>query len=237
MSYTRQQFINKIAPLAQTDMRNTGILASLTIAQACLESANGNSGLTLKANNLFGIKGTYNGQKQIMPTTEYYNGKKCTVQAVFRKYPSWEDSIADHSDLFLRYDRYKNLRGLKDYKLACQYVRQDGYATDPHYTALLLKIIEDNKLYRYDKEEPTEDKELSGAVQKIILSGIKINFNSWKRIDLINLNNVPSLLDKLGGLDSLAAKGIIANKQLWLTRQYNVNHIRSLLIKYSNTLG
>ena len=83
----------------------------------------------------------------------------------------------------------------------------------------------------------TEDVELSKAVSKIILSGITINFNSWKRIDLINLNNVPSLLTKLGGLDKLVADKVIGDKQLWITKQYNANHVRSLLIKYASKLG
>ena len=82
-----------------------------------------------------------------------------------------------------------------------------------------------------------EDIELSKAVSKIIRSGININFNSWKRIDLINLNNVPSLLTKLGGLDKLVDDKVIGDKQLWLTKQYNASHVRSLLIKYSKTLG
>lgn len=81
-----------------------------------------------------------------------------------------------------------------------------------------------------------EDSELFEAVRKIILSGINININNWKRLDLIKLNNVPSLLDKLGGLDSLVVKGIIGQKQIWLTGQYNANHVRSLLIKYAATL-
>lgn len=81
-----------------------------------------------------------------------------------------------------------------------------------------------------------EDKELFEAVRKIILSGVNININSWKRMDLIKLNNVSSLLDKLGGLDSLVAKGVITQKQMWLTSQYNVNHVRSLIIKYAATL-
>ena len=83
----------------------------------------------------------------------------------------------------------------------------------------------------------TEDVELSNAVSKIILNGININFNQWKRIDLIKLNNVPSLLNKLGGLDKLVADKAISNKQLWLTKQYNASHVRSLLIKYSSRLG
>lgn len=241
MSYTRQQFIAKIAPLAMADMRKTGILASLTIAQACLESANGNSGLTLKANNLFGIKGTYKGQKEVMPTTEYYNGKKCTVQAAFRKYPNWEESIADHSGLFLRLDRYKNLRGCKDYKLACKYVREDGYATDPHYTVLLLKIIEDNKLYEYDTVK--EDKELKDAVHKIAMA-YSINETSWNNVTNMKMSNVPSLIKKLGGIVAINSrvtqKGMSFDLERWKyiisTGAYSTNNVRALLIKYAATL-
>lgn len=82
-----------------------------------------------------------------------------------------------------------------------------------------------------------EDQALANAVSKIILSGININFNQWKRTDLINLNNVPALLNKLGGLDKLVADKVISDKQLWLTKQYNANHVRSLLIKYASKLG
>lgn len=84
--------------------------------------------------------------------------------------------------------------------------------------------------------EVAEDKQLADAVSKIIRSGININFNSWKRIGLINLNNVPSLLTKLGGLDKLSFDKVISDKQLWLTKQYNANHVRSLLIKYASTI-
>ncbi len=80
---------------------------------------------------------------------------------------------------------------------------------------------------------PQEDKELFEAVRKIILSGVNLNINVWKRLDLINLNNVPSLLNKLGGIDRLVAKGIISDKELWLKGQYNANHVKSLLIKYA----
>lgn len=82
----------------------------------------------------------------------------------------------------------------------------------------------------------TEDDELSRSVSKIILSGININFNQWKRMDLIKIVNVPSLLNKLGGLDKLVADKVISDKQLWLTKQYNANHVRSLLIKYADTI-
>lgn len=81
-----------------------------------------------------------------------------------------------------------------------------------------------------------EDNELFEAVRKIILRGISLNINSWKRLDLINLNNVPALLQKLGGLDKLVEVGIIGQKDIWLKKQYNANHVRALLIKYASKL-
>lgn len=83
----------------------------------------------------------------------------------------------------------------------------------------------------------TEDKVLVGAVKEIIASGVKINDTSWNDIGKINLNNVPALLNKLGGLDKLVDDKVIGDKQLWLTKGYNANHVRSLLIKYASKLG
>lgn len=133
-------------------MKSSGILASLAAAQAFIESNKGNSGLAVECNNLFGIKGTYNGQYGEYWTTEYYGGIKQRVRAKFRKYPSWAESIADHSSLFNRLARYSNLRGLKDYRLACVRVASDGYATAPDYSATLLSTIERFRLYEWDAE-------------------------------------------------------------------------------------
>lgn len=152
MSFSSESFLATIKPMVIKDMQESGILASLTAAQAFIESNKGNSGLTQKGNNLFGMKGAYKGQSVVMATTEYYNGIKTTVNAAFRKYPSWQESISDHSALFNRSARYANLRGLKDYKLACQYVRQDGYATSPTYTSTLIKTIETYRLWTWDAE-------------------------------------------------------------------------------------
>lgn len=160
MAYTDKTFFEVLKPYVLQDMKNTGILASLTAAQAYIESNKGNSGLTQKANNLFGMKGEYNGQYVIMPTTEYYNGVKTKVNAKFRKYPSWKDSIADHSRLFNTASRYANLRGCTDYTQACINVKNDGYATSPTYTQTLIKTIEKFKLYEWDAEV------LGGAIPK-----------------------------------------------------------------------
>jgi peptidoglycan hydrolase-like protein with peptidoglycan-binding domain len=148
---TQTEFIETIGQAAQADMKRTGILASLTVAQACLESNWGKSGLATKGKNLFGIKGKGPAGSITMPTYEWERGQKIKINAAFRKYNTWAESIADHSALFLRLSRYKNLIGEKDYKRACQKVQQDGYATDPKYAANLISMIEKYKLYRFDQ--------------------------------------------------------------------------------------
>lgn len=173
----QRAFIEKIGKMAAADMKKTGILASLTIAQAIFESGWGKSGLTAKANNLFGIKGSYNGASYSCKTQEWDGTKYVTITAAFRKYPSWAESVADHSALFLRLDRYANLRGCTDYKKACQYVREDGYATDPNYTTKLIQAIESYGLTKYDEgagsETPTENAQ-NGAISHA--KGDKVQF-------------------------------------------------------------
>ena len=152
MAYTANSFLAAIKPYVIEDMKKSGILASLTASQALLESNKGNSGLAVKGNNLFGIKGSYNGQSVKMETTEYYGGKPFKVMADFRKYPSWAESIEDHSALFNRLDRYKNLRGEHDWKKATKYVKEDGYATAPDYTSTLQSVIQRYRLMEWDDE-------------------------------------------------------------------------------------
>lgn len=150
--YTSKSFIEKIKPYAMEDMRKNGILASLTIAQAFIESNKGNSGLTTKANNLFGIKGRYNGQFVTMKTTEYYNGVKTSVMAEFRKYPSWLESLNDHSEFLRKYKRYASIIGEKDWRRACQKMGESGYATSPTYGQTLTNTVYNYKLYEIDQE-------------------------------------------------------------------------------------
>ena len=166
---TDKDFLNKIKPYVIQDMHESGILASLTAAQAFLESNKGNSKLSQEPNNnLFGIKGSYNGAFVTMKTKEFVNGKYIVVDAAFRKYPTWYESIKDHSSLFLRLDRYKNLRGEKDYKTACVNVQKDGYATSPSYADSLRRIIESYKLFEWDQSDPIpEDTELKEAIDVI----------------------------------------------------------------------
>lgn len=152
MGYTTNSFLKVIRPYVIRDMRQSGILASLTASQALIESNKGNSGLTVKANNLFGIKGKFNGQSITLPTKEFVGGKYITVNAVFKKYPSWQESINDHSAMFNRLPRYSNLRNCQDYEQACINVKKDGYATAPDYTNTLMNPIKKYKLWLWDYE-------------------------------------------------------------------------------------
>ena len=153
---TRAQYIEKYAETAVREMKATGIPASITLAQGCLESGNGNSTLATEGNNHFGIKCHNNWQgKTIRHDDETRN--EC-----FRSYASADESFRDHSD-FLRYrDRYAFLFDLEptDYKGWAYGLQKAGYATAKTYAASLIQIIEENELYHYDKLDEAAIQEL-----------------------------------------------------------------------------
>lgn len=154
MTSEQKNFIERVGKLATADMQSSGILASLTIAQAILESRWGKSGLTVGANALFGIKATsaWKGKVYNCKTKECYDGKNCTVvDGCFRAYSSWEDSIKDHSAFLTGLSRYSAVVGETDYKKACKAIHAAGYATDPNYANKLINIIEQYGLTAYDK--------------------------------------------------------------------------------------
>jgi flagellum-specific peptidoglycan hydrolase FlgJ len=89
----------------------------------------------------------------VFRTREVYNGKETYVDAAFRAYPTFEGSVKDHNDL-LQNKRYAKVLTAKDYKEASVEIWKAGYATDPKYPELLIRIIEQFKLYEYDKKQP-----------------------------------------------------------------------------------
>ena len=142
-------YISIYKDLAVAEMNQYGIPASITLAQGVLESGNGNSELARKARNHFGIKchNSWEGKKV------YYDDDE--AQECFRKYPTVAASYRDHS-VFLKTARYANLfeLAITDYKGWAKGLKKAGYATNPKYAELLIKIIEDNQLQQYDK--PTD---------------------------------------------------------------------------------
>lgn len=153
MTQGQKAFIERVGALAAADMQKSGVLASLTIAQAILESGWGKSGLTVKANALFGIKAEKNwkGKVYSAQTKECYDGVTfTTITALFRAYDSWAESVADHSALLTGATRYKAVVGERDYKTACWAIKAAGYATDPKYPDKLIQLIETYDLTDYD---------------------------------------------------------------------------------------
>jgi flagellum-specific peptidoglycan hydrolase FlgJ len=198
-------FIKAIAPHAQRIQEKYKILASLVIAQACLESNFGKSGLAQKGKNLFGIKGSYNGQSVTMRTHEYQRGKKIWIDASFRKYPSWYESLEDLAKLYINgvsWDRnkYKPIIGETNYVMACKKVQESGYCTDPNYASKLISIIEKYDLTRYDKVGNKKPVKVAAAVKKEepqvytvkkgdTLTAIAKKYNTTVQ-NLVKLNNI-----------------------------------------------
>ena len=146
---TKEQYIEQYKQLAIDDMEKYGIPASIKMAQALLESDAGNSRLARQANNHFGIKC----KKDWTGETIHHDDD--APQECFRKYPSAQESFHDHSEFLDRSPRYQGLFELDplDYKAWAYGLKAAGYATNPKYPELLIKLIEDYKLYLLDKGE------------------------------------------------------------------------------------
>ena len=152
----KKDFIKKIGPIAREVDKSYDLLPSITIAQACLESNYGQSDLSQKYNNLFGVKGSNPNTSAVMTTKEYVKNQWVTVKARFQIYDSYEASIRAHARLFQNgttwnHDQYKHVLASKDYKTQAKALVTDGYATDPDYADKLINLIEQFDLEKYDK--------------------------------------------------------------------------------------
>ena len=143
---SRDDYISTFADLAMREMARVGIPASITLAQGCLESDNGNSSLAVRGNNHFGIKCHDWKGKTIHKNDDAW--REC-----FRSYPSAYDSYWDHSQFLSTRSRYASLFQLNpdDYKGWAHGLKEAGYATSPDYARHLIRIIEENELFRYDQ--------------------------------------------------------------------------------------
>jgi LysM repeat protein len=144
-SINRTAYVEQYKDIAIKEMQRSGIPASIKMAQAILESGDGNSTLAKTANNHFGIKcHNWTGSK-------IYHDDDAKNEC-FRKYRTVLESYQDHSDFILRGQRYRILFSYdtKDYKKWAEGLQKAGYATNPNYAKLLIRIIEDNNLHELD---------------------------------------------------------------------------------------
>ncbi|EOS8069358.1 glycoside hydrolase family 73 protein [Enterococcus faecium] len=153
---SHQQFIERLVPHAQELQDGYGVLPSIILGQAILESNWGKSTLASKYNNLFGIK-AYGDQKKVsLETKEFVNEEWITIQGDFKVYDSWEQSMDDHTQLFVQGvdwnpALYEKVITATNYQEAAQALQEAGYATDPGYAQKIIQVIETYQLNQYDR--------------------------------------------------------------------------------------
>jgi flagellum-specific peptidoglycan hydrolase FlgJ len=148
-------FLNDAAVGARQAAAQTGVPASVTVAQAILESDWGRSTLAQNANNFFGMKvmGTLGNDGLVwMPTSEYdASGQLYQTTSAFRAYKSLADSIADHDQLLAKASRYAGaMKAASDPKQFASLIAEEGYSTDPAYADKLVALMDRYNLYQLD---------------------------------------------------------------------------------------
>ena len=140
-----REYINTYRDLAISEMQRTGVPASIKLAQGIHETMAGTSILVQKSNNHFGIKCKSNWTGESVSHTDD------APNECFRKYVSPVDSYRDHSDFLKGSPRYASLFKLDplDYKDWAYGLKKAGYATNPRYPQVIIKLIEDYNLQDY----------------------------------------------------------------------------------------
>ena len=208
----KEDYIKKYAPVAVSEMKRTGVPASITLAQGLLESGAGKSRLATQANNHFGIKCHKNWTGKTISHDDDAKGE------CFRSYDKAEESFRDHSD-FLRYnDRYKFLFDYDptDYRSWCFGLKKAGYATDPKYATKLIDLVETYNLHRYDnvKVEVVSPEKLERPVVVPVTKQTSLKFNEEYIFEV----NRP--VYKVNGVDFVYAKA--GDTYASLAGQYNL---------------
>ncbi|MEN9800568.1 MAG: hypothetical protein RL653_4265, partial [Pseudomonadota bacterium] len=135
-------FIDRVAPGAVEGARRHGIPASVSIAQAILESGWGRSSLAQNANNLFGMKGTGPAGSHSVRTREYVNGRYVWVTAAFKKFRSQAEAIAEHAKTLGTSPYYERARAVARDPRAFARALTGVYATAPDYGQVLIRLMD-----------------------------------------------------------------------------------------------
>ena len=152
---TNQEFIETVGNMAVYDMRKTGVLASLTIAQAILESGWGRSELALEGNNLFGMKASLSGDNwgsRWKGRVHYLRGTP------YRAYDSIQESVDDHSLYLLgatidgKKLRYEGIEKATTTRQAAKILIDGGYTSGYQYVEDLVSLAKKYNLTAYDKK-------------------------------------------------------------------------------------
>ncbi len=205
---SRREYIEQWKDEAINQMNTFGIPASITLAQALLESGDGNSPLAKYANNHFGIKcHDWTGETFIQDDDR---NNEC-----FRKYENADESYSDHSLFLKSRDRYAELftYSTTDYKNWAHGLKKAGYATNPQYAYLLIQVIEENNLWQYDSEKTFAYKKIKPETNVITSVGFR------KHEIKVHDNNIKYIIAKDGDTPYKIAKEF--DLGLWQIYKYN----------------
>lgn len=203
---SREEYIERYKDEAIKEMMMNKIPASIILAQALLETADGNSPLAKYANNHFGIK--CHGWSEFSYAVDDDAANEC-----FRKYGSVLESYADHSRFLKTRRWYQPLFQLKltDYAGWAKGLKAAGYATLPEYAELLIQIIEEHKLYQFDHFETAEPKQLEADLDRFI--------RKQKRKEIIINSKLDYIITRAG--DSYTRIALRHNITLKKIHEYN----------------
>ena len=146
---SRSEYIERFSPIAVAHAEKYGIPASIKMAQGILESGYGNGRLAREGNTHFNIK---------VKASDNWRGGGVyhdddSPNEAFRAYDTAEDSWIDHSEYLDKQPRYDSLfrYAATDYRSWARGLKNAGYATDPLYAEKLIRLIEDNELWKLDQ--------------------------------------------------------------------------------------
>jgi LysM repeat protein len=229
-----REYIEKYAPIAISEMRRTGVPASIKLAQGMIESDYGRSRLAKIGNNHFGVK-CHTGWKGPVVIHDDDARGEC-----FRKYSDAEQSFRDHSDFLTTGSRYRSLFNLAttDYKGWARGLKNAGYATNPAYAEMLIRKIEENNLDAFDRGytyvdvrprtdtdtefsrpdiiRPTDVKNLNGSRYS---SSVAVRVKSMNRVDYIVVNETDTEESILRDFDLLS----------WELQKYNEKYSPAMI--------
>lgn len=226
---TTKDYVIAFAEVAMQKMREHNIPASITLAQGILESGSGNSVLTKKSNNHFGIKchKEWTGEK-------VYHDDDAKGEC-FRVYEKAEGSFEDHSQFLLTRGRYASLFKLEpgDYVGWAYGLKAAGYATDPKYPQKLIAYIEKYELDKYDEQvlgkpakltiiEKKKEEELPAGDFYVVKKGDGL-YAIGKKFNLT--------VDELKSLNGLTSNDLSVGQKLKVKKSENATETKQILIK------
>ena len=216
-------YINTYKDIAVEEMQRTGVPASIKLAQGIHETLAGTSDLVQKSNNHFGIKCKSSWQGESVSHDDDAKGE------CFRKYKSPSDSYRDHSDFLKNSQRYASLFNLNplDYSAWAYGLKKAGYATNPKYPQIIIKLIEDYHLQDYTlialgkgpaKEEAIAKTDFPAETKKDFIPGVAASVRT--------IETQKNTVSDNGNSSSQREENVVAKRSTYPSGEFKLNETR-----------